>query len=121
MKRLLIPAVAAAALLIASSGWAQPQPPASPPANPPAASPGTNTAAPNFIDANGNGICDRYEAGGLNQHARRGRGYGPGDGTGNRGMGPRDGTGYGARAGAGVAGSATPGGCGPQCGRRGRK
>jgi hypothetical protein len=44
---------------------------------------------PNFVDANGDGICDHYQSG-----TRRGRmgaargGYGPGDGTGNRGVGP---------------------------------
>lgn len=50
-----------------------------------------------FVDEDGDGICDRYQA---NAGARRGR-YGPGGGTGNQGVGPRDGTGYGAPTGAG--------------------
>ncbi len=53
-----------------------------------------------FVDADGDGICDRYQAGqqgqGRGQRGKRG-GYGPGDGTGNQGVGPQDGTGYGGR------------------------
>jgi hypothetical protein len=49
----------------------------------------TTSVGPNFVDANGDGICDNYQTG-----TRRGRmgtargGYGPGDGSGNRGVGP---------------------------------
>jgi hypothetical protein len=57
-------------------------------------------------DANSDGICDlcgnpvgsgRSNAQG--QVARKGKHWGPGDGTGNQGVGPRDGTGYGAQSG----------------------
>jgi hypothetical protein len=47
------------------------------------------SVGPNFVDANGDGICDYYQSG-----TRRGRmsaagaGNGPGNGTGNRGVGP---------------------------------
>lgn len=48
----------------------------------------TTSVGASFVDANGDGICDNYQTG-----TRRGRvgtargGYGPGDGTGNRGVG----------------------------------
>jgi hypothetical protein len=44
-----------------------------------------------FVDANGDGICDLYQA---NRGQRRGPGVGPHDGTGHRGLGPHDGTGH---------------------------
>ena len=73
---------------------------------------------PAFVDANGDGICDNYQAGragqGRGQRGRRG-GYGPGDGAGHQGMGPRDGTGYGAGSGVNCDGT------GPKGQRRGRR
>jgi hypothetical protein len=74
---------------------------------------------PNFVDLDGDGICDNFQnrlangQGGVGRN--RGRGYGPGNGSGNMGLGPRDGTGYG--PGAGGAGNCT--GSGPQGARRG--
>lgn len=57
-------------------------------------------------DANGDGICDhcgnpvgsgRTDA--LGKSAKKGKHWGPGDGTGNQGVGPQNGTGYGAQSG----------------------
>jgi hypothetical protein len=43
----------------------------------------------NFVDANGDGICDhRQSAGPRGRTSGARRGFGPGDGTGNRGVGP---------------------------------
>jgi hypothetical protein len=84
------------------------------------------SVGPNFVDANGDGICDYYQSG-----TRRGRmgaargGYGPGGGAGNRGVGPNfvDANGDGicdtyqsgaARGGAGVAGGGNGRGRGPR-------
>ncbi|HJS58071.1 MAG TPA: hypothetical protein VKA01_08210 [Vicinamibacteria bacterium] len=52
---------------------------------------------PNFVDNDGDGICDRYQDRSQTRagKGRRRGGYGPADGTGNQGVGPRDGTGYG--------------------------
>jgi hypothetical protein len=71
-----------------------------------AAAQGTTTPPPtaprvgqNFIDANGDGICDNFQSGtrvGQGQGKRYGQGRG--DGT---GVGPRDGSGFGAGQGAG--------------------
>jgi hypothetical protein len=66
------------------------------PAGPPSQATGVGA---NFVDADGDGICDLYQA---NGGQRRGAGLGPRDGTGKRGMGPRDGSGYGAGRGAGT-------------------
>jgi hypothetical protein len=63
------------------------------------------TVGPNFVDANGDGICDHFQAG-----TRPGRGWGRGQGTGTR-IGPQDGTGYG--PGPGVGGG-TCDGTGPK-------
>jgi len=51
----------------------------------------------NFVDEDGDGINDNCGGTGLGAHNRyrNGGGYGPGDGTGNKGNGPKDGTGYG--------------------------
>ncbi len=72
-------------------------------------------AGPNFVDANGDGICDNFQSGTRPARAggaRRGGGYGPGDGTGNRGIGPRDGTGFGPGAGSGLCDGTGPKGFG---------
>jgi RNA polymerase-binding transcription factor DksA len=57
-------------------------------------------------DVNGDGICDLcgnpVGSGNTNaqgQAAKKGKHWGPGDGTGNQSVGPRDGTGYGAQSG----------------------
>jgi hypothetical protein len=89
----------------------------------PAPATGQQTAVgPNFVDADGDGICDRFEARGANARGQGkagaragGRGYGPRDGTGNQGVGPRNGTGYGPGA---KSGNCT--GTGARGGRRGR-
>ena len=99
-------------LLIGSQGYAQQAPAGPTPAQP--------RVGANFVDADGDGICDLYQARG-GQRPGRGRGYGPGDGTGNQGNGPKDGTGYGAmRGGGNGTGNCTgtgPAGQGPR--RRG--
>jgi len=140
MTRTLITLIGVAALVgVAATVDAQTAPPKpgtnvtvfGPQATAPPA-PGTNPNAPGFVDANGDGICDWYQAGGAG--ARRGQGpragnggrYGPGDGTGNQGVGPRDGTGYGAGARAGRGGQRGPGspncdGTGPKGPRGGRR
>jgi hypothetical protein len=81
------------------------------PAGPPAGTPGVGAGA-NFVDADGDGICDNFQTGqGAGRRAQAGKrgGYGPGDGTGRQGIGPRDGTGYGPGA---QSGNCT--GAGPQ-------
>ena len=114
MKRLMALTLGALfALTVAAA--AQTVPPATP----------ADTAAPagvgpNFVDNDGDGICDTYQARGGTRGGQRGKGHGPGDGTGNRGVGPRDGSGYG--AGSGTCGG-TCDGTGPKGkgGRRGRR
>jgi len=57
-----------------------------------------NDICDNFVDEDGDGINDNCGGTGLGVHNRYrngGGGYGPGDGTGNSGNGPKDGTGYG--------------------------
>ncbi len=94
MKRMILTSLGL--LLLGTSVALAQQPPA--PTTPPAG----QSVGPNFVDANGDGICDNLQArqGAGRQGVRRGRG--PGDGTGNNGIGPKDGTGYGAGRGAGV-------------------
>jgi hypothetical protein len=57
-------------------------------------------------DSNGDGICDICGqpvgsglSNGQGQQAKKGKHWGPGDGTGNQGSRPQDGTGYGAQSG----------------------
>lgn len=74
--------------------------------------PGNNTGdQQSFVDEDGDGVCDNWvdadgdgvndnclQDGSANQYrygSQQRNGYGPGDGTGHKGMGPRDGTGYG--------------------------
>jgi len=89
-----------------------------------APAPGTGTgprAGTAFVDANGDGICDNFQAGTGGQGAQAGRrGKGPGNGTGNQGMGPRDGSGYGARSGngSGICDGTGPKGMGRRGGRQ---
>jgi hypothetical protein len=84
MKRLMTLALAAAVATLAVPALAQ--------------TPGTNPSSPAFVDKDGDGICDTYQAGGQHQAKGKGKGKGkgPGNGTGNQGVGPRDGSGYGA-------------------------
>lgn len=70
----------------------------------------TKTPAPgqkgiNFVDKDGDGVCDNLgtNAGQKMGNGSRGKGFGPGSGSGNKGQGPKDGTGFGARAGNGTA------------------
>lgn len=65
----------------------------------------TKTPAPgqrgiNFVDQDGDGVCDNLgtNVGQRLGNGMRGKGFGPGNGTGNKGQGPKDGTGFGARA-----------------------
>jgi hypothetical protein len=111
MKRILF----ALALILTVATFASAQ-------NAPA--PGGSQAAPaagaSFVDANGDGICDLYQAGGngTQRGQRAGKGYGPGNGSGNMGAGPKDGTGFG--PGTGVC-TGTCTGTGAQTMRRGRR
>ncbi len=108
MRQLMIVAAAiGVVMVVAGAAGAQT-------ANPPAAtSPGT--VGRNFVDANGDGVCDNCTGTprGRGQRACRGRcGFGPGDGTGNQGVGPRDGSGYGQGGGRGYCNGAGPRGRG---------
>jgi len=73
----------------------------------------------NFIDADGDGVCDNFAAKSAVQ-GKHGKGKGPGNGTGNQGVGPKDGTGYGAGKGTGT-GTGTCDGTGPKGYRGGSK
>jgi hypothetical protein len=98
MKRLTFVA-GAFGLLMLLAGAARAQAPGPPASRPPA------TAGRNFVDANGDGVCDNCTGTPQQrgQKARRGTGgFGPGDGTGNQGVGPRDGSGYGRGSGRGA-------------------
>lgn len=76
--------------------------------------PARTAVGPNFVDADGDGICDLYQQRAGSGQRVVGHGYGPGNGTGNRGLGPRDGTGYGPGAASGNCD-----GTGPKGQRRG--
>jgi hypothetical protein len=115
MKKLwIVNAVLAATLgLVASSGARAEETPAPGPAK-------QGTVGPNFVDNDGDGICDRYAARGGQARSGRGHGRGgngPGDGTGNRGVGPKDGSGNGPGPGTGCDGTG-PKGPGRRGGRR---
>jgi hypothetical protein len=89
MKRLVIVAAAFGAAMVVA-GWAGAQT-----ASPPSSAPPTSVG-PNFVDTNGDGICDHCTGKRVGPGPMAGRGgYGPGSGTGNQGVGPRDGSGYG--------------------------
>jgi hypothetical protein len=60
-------------------------------------------------DANSDGICDvcgqpvgSGQADAQGKQAKKGKHWGPGDGSGNQGSGPKDGTGYGSQSGQGM-------------------
>jgi hypothetical protein len=75
-----------------------------------------------FIDEDGDGVCDNLgtkaatKAGKMRME-KKGKSFGPGDGTGNKGVGPRDGSGYGPGASSGNCDGTGPKGLGK--GRRG--
>jgi len=106
MKRAIF--ITLALLLVVAAGAQAQTPP-----QPQAARQGT-AMGPNFIDSNGDGICDNFQMGPRANRAQmqNRRGFGPGDGTGNKGVGPRDGTGFGAQAGGGVCDGTGPKGRG---------
>lgn len=113
-RRLVLGLTLAAGLVIASNGEAQTdqaQPPT--PAK-------QATVGPNFVDSDGDGICDRC-ASGQATPSGRGRGNGRGGsgprGTGNQGVGPQDGSGYGPGPAANCDGTG-PKGRGRRAGRR---
>lgn len=99
MKRAVILSIGALVVLaMTTAASAQTQPPQQP------QKPAGATVGSGFIDLNGDGICDNFQAGrqaGRGMQAGRG-GYGPGDGTGNMRVGPKDGTGYGPGAAGGT-------------------
>jgi hypothetical protein len=98
MKRNTIVAVA----LVAGIGLVEAARAQTPKATPAATAPAA--VRPNFVDANGDGVCDNCSATPQARGRRAGRtgsGFGPGDGTGNQGLRPRDGSGYGQRQGRG--------------------
>ena len=100
MKRALILSIGLLTVLaVATAASAQTQLPQTPQKR------AGSAIGPNFVDLDGDGICDNYQTGSRAdqaQGARRGGGYGPGDGTGNQHVGPKDGTGYGPGAGSGA-------------------
>jgi hypothetical protein len=77
-----------------------------------------------FIDQNGDGVCDNFgtKSGQKMGNGNKGKGFGPGDGTGNKGKCPKDGTGYGSKSVSGT-GTGICDGTGPKGnqGKRGRK
>jgi len=68
---------------------------------------GNESQNENFIDIDADGVCDNWldedddgmndncPKNGLRNQYRRGKGFGPGDGSGYSGNGPHDGTGFG--------------------------
>jgi hypothetical protein len=81
MKRALILSIGLLMVLaVATAASAQTQ------ATPKPQRPAGTTVGPNFVDVNGDGICDNFQSGtrgGRAMKAGRG-GFGPGDGTGNQ-------------------------------------
>lgn len=117
MKRILL---MSAGFVVLFTALAAAQTPTTPGPQPPAGK------GANFVDANGDGICDRFESGTAGQQGRR---QGPRDGTGQQlrrgggqGRGPGAGAGTGQKMGPGPgAGTATCDGTGPKGrGRAGR-
>ena len=95
MKRALILGLGAL-LVTAAMASAQGAPP------PPQRAQIKASVGPNFVDANGDGICDNFQSGVRAANGQgKGKAYGRGRGDGTH-IGPQDGTGFGARAGAGT-------------------
>jgi hypothetical protein len=106
MKRALILGLGAL-LATATMAAAQGKPAAATQANRQA------TVGANFVDANGDGICDNFQNGTRGANGQgQGKGYGRGKGNGTH-VGPQDGTGFGAAAGAG-SGTGICDGTGPK-------
>ena len=90
MKKALILGLGVFIVLVAVTASAQSRPTTAP------AGQGT-TVGPNFVDANGDGICDNFQAGTPWRNGQgQGKGYGRGKGNGTH-VGPQDGTGFGPR------------------------
>ena len=104
MKRTWILAIG---ILVLSASAAFAQAPTTP--QPPSGA----TVGANFVDANGDGICDLFQSGNR---------QGQGGGKAQRGkrLGPQDGSGYGAPAGAGT-GTGICDGTGPKGQGKGRR
>ena len=102
MKRTLLYTLGLLVLGAAIASAQQPPRPTTPPAG--------QGVGPNFVDADGDGICDNFQARHPNGQ-KAGKGRGPGSGMGNNGAGPRDGTGYGAGAGRGTGTGTCTGSC----------
>ncbi len=106
MKRALILGLGAL-LVTATMAAAQGRPAAAPKAG------GQTAVGANFVDANGDGICDTFQNGTRGANGQgQGKGYGRGKGNGTH-VGPQDGTGFGAPAGAGT-GTGVCDGTGPK-------
>jgi hypothetical protein len=86
MKRTLVLAIG---ILVLSAAAMSAQSPTTP--QPPA---GTTVGA-NFVDANGDGVCDNFQSGNR-------QGQGAGKAQRGKRLGPQDGSGFGAPAGAGT-------------------
>ena len=95
MKRALILAVGLVAVTAIAASAQTPTTPQSP---------SGATVGAKFVDANGDGICDNFQAG-----TRQGQGNGMAR-KGKR-LGPQDGSGYGAGSGAGVGSGSGSGIC----------
>ncbi len=83
----------------------------------------TQSQKQNFIDKDGDGICDNKDEQSPNavmKQAHKRTKASKGEGPGNKGIGPKDGTGYGAAAGKG-SGAANCDGTGPKGVRGGKK
>jgi hypothetical protein len=95
MKRALILGLGAL-LVTAAIAAAQGKPVAAPKTS------GQVTVGANFVDANGDGICDNFQNGTRGANGQgQGKCCGRGKGNGMH-VGPQDGTGFGAPAGAGI-------------------
>ncbi len=103
MNRVLILSLGALLALAVTTASAQ----TASPAQGPQAAP--RVVGPNFVDNNGDGICDLYQSG-ARPGSGMGRGYGRGRGNGTH-VGPQDGTGYGPGP---AAGGGTCDGTGPK-------
>ena len=86
MKRALI--LGLGALLVTAAAASAQGRPAAPPTT------GQTSVGANFVDANGDGICDNFQAGKRGAGQGQGMGYGRGKGNGTH-VGPQDGTGFG--------------------------
>ncbi len=113
MKRVLILGLGAL-LVSAAVASAQSAPP------PPGRAQTRASAGANFVDANGDGICDNVATGARGANGQgQGKAYRGGKGDGTH-VGPKDGTGFGAPSGAGT-GTGICDGTGPKGRGRGAR